>query len=235
MTSSPEYKFNCLINHNCIALLRTLCRYRLMLMTGDSCADFWNLRSNNNESPIRYSGKHGFIKNICQHMWCLQMYAQFQSICMMYMNEEESEEFHIKATVTSNEALSYQKPLLTTESLIAVAVRNLDPQNKNGASFWKIVAFISLHFPYFDVNFETCKQLVKKAYGQNPNDEKEPTGSFRIKPAVVQRLYAEISPVLKKDKLDIEKSMLHPKFLDIMVERFLEGEKYKQVMADLFF
>ena len=126
----------------------------------------------------------------------------------VYMNEEESEKFHIKAAITNSENLLYQKPLLAAESLIAVAVRNLDPQNKNGASFCKIVAFISLHFPYFDVNFETCKQLVRKAYGQSPDDDREPTGLFRIKPAVVPRLYAEISPVLKKDKLEIEKSML---------------------------
>ena len=143
-----------------------------------------------------------------------------------YMTERESEEFHINSAVISN-PVKYEKPQLSTESLIAVAVRNLDPRNKNGASFWQIVAFISLHFPYYDANYETCVRLVKKGYGQNPDDEKEPTGSFRIKPAVVQRLYSQISPVLTNEKEEIEKSMLHPKFLDLMVEKFLGGEDFK--------
>ena len=143
----------------------------------------------------------------------------------VYMTEEESEDFHINAALITN-PLKYEKPQLSTESLIAVAVRNLDPQNKNGASFWQIVAFISLHFPYYDANYETCVRLVKKGYGQNPDDEKEPTGSFRIKPAVVQRLYTQISPILQNNKDEIEKSILHPKFLDLMVEKFLAGENY---------
>ena len=129
--------------------------------------------------------------------------------------------------IIANHPMKYEKPQLSTESLIAVAVRNLDPQNRNGASFWQIVAFISLHFPYYDINYETCVRLVKKGYGQNPDDDKEPTGTFRIKPAVVQRLYSQISPVLTNQKDEIEKSMLQPKFLDLMVQKFLEGEDFK--------
>ena len=144
-----------------------------------------------------------------------------------YLDPAESEEFHVQSSAARDETSSYGKPLLSNDSLIAVAVRNLDPANKNGATFREIVAFISLHFPYYDLHMNTCRYFVKKAYGlKNPDEEQEPAGTFRIRPAVVQRLYADISPILQKDKVDIEKSMLHPKFLDVMVQRFLEGENF---------
>jgi hypothetical protein len=145
----------------------------------------------------------------------------------VYLDPAQSEEFHVQSTASQEEKSAYSKPLLSNDSLIAVSVRNLDPANKNGASFCQIVAFISLHFPYYDLHLDTCRQFVKKAYGlKNPDDEEEPAGTFRIRPAVVQRLYADIAPILQKDKAEIEKAMLHPKFLDVMVQRFLEGEQY---------
>ena len=147
-------------------------------------------------------------------------------------NSSEPEQWHISSSLTIN-PLKYEKPPLSMEALIALAVRNLDPENKNGASFWQIVSFISLHFPYFDTNYETCIRLVKKGYGQNPDDDEEPTGSFRIKPAVVQRLYTKISPVLKEKKDEIEKSMMHPKFLDLMIDKFLKGENYKNQKSEM--
>ena len=68
----------------------------------------------------------------------------------------------------------YCKPPMSPELLIAIAVRNLDPHKevscprsssqqssfflkKVGASCSDIVAFISLHFPYFNNNYEECK------------------------------------------------------------------------------
>ena len=147
-------------------------------------------------------------------------------------NSSEPEQWHISSSLTIN-PLKYEKPPLSMEALIALAVRNLDPENKNGASFWQIVSFISLHFPYFDTNYETCIRLVKKGYGQNPDDAEEPTGSFRIKPAVVQRLYTKISPVLKEKKDEIEKSMMHPKFLNLMIDKFLKGENYKNQKSEM--
>jgi len=144
-----------------------------------------------------------------------------------YLDPAQAEEFHVQSAACKEEKASYCKPPLSNDSLIAVSVRNLDPANKNGASFREIVAFISLHFPYYDIHLDTCRQFVKKAYGlKNSEQEEEPTGTFRIRPAVVQRLYADISPILQNEQAEIEKSMLHSKFLDVMVQRFLEGENY---------
>ena len=73
----------------------------------------------------------------------------------------------------------YCKPPMSPELLIAIAVRNLDPHKevschcsssqqssfflkKVGASCSDIVAFISLHFPYFNNNYEECK--VQSSY-----------------------------------------------------------------------
>ena len=145
----------------------------------------------------------------------------------VYLDPAQSEEFHVQSTASQEEKSAYSKSLLSNDFLIAESVRNLDPENKNGASFCQIVAFISLHFPYYDLHLDTCRQFVKKAYGlKNPDEEEEPAGTFRIRPAVMQRLYADIAPILQKDKAEIEKAMLHPKFLDVMVQRFLEGEQY---------
>ena len=61
----------------------------------------------------------------------------------------------------------YNKPPLPSDVLITLAVRNLDPQNHSGASFSSIVAFLSLHFPYYNRNIEECKDMVRKAYDIN--------------------------------------------------------------------
>lgn len=59
---------------------------------------------------------------------------------------------------------TYNKPPLPSDVLITLAVRNLDPENHSGASFSSIVAFLTLHFPYFNRNIEECKDMVRKAY-----------------------------------------------------------------------
>ena len=51
----------------------------------------------------------------------------------------------------------YLKPPVSPELMIAIAVRNLDPQKVVGASCSDIVAFLSLHFPYFTDNYQECK------------------------------------------------------------------------------
>merc|ERR1719317_629710 len=65
----------------------------------------------------------------------------------------------------------HPKPPLPSDVLIALSVRNLDPSNHFGASFNNIIAFLSLHFPYFNRNVEECKQMVRKAYDMNTKDE----------------------------------------------------------------
>merc|ERR1719319_1462096 len=44
----------------------------------------------------------------------------------------------------------FVRPPLPSDVLIALAVRNLDPENHYGAKFSSIQAFLSLHFPYFN-------------------------------------------------------------------------------------
>ena len=79
-------------------------------------------------------------------------------------------------TEVKQEGTWYCKPPMSPELLIAIAVRNLDPHKevschcsssqqssfflveKVGASCSDIVAFISLHFPYFNNNYEECKE-----------------------------------------------------------------------------
>ena len=51
----------------------------------------------------------------------------------------------------------YLKPPMSPELMIAIAVRNLDPQKVAGASCSDIVAFLCLHFPYFSDNYQECK------------------------------------------------------------------------------
>ena len=51
----------------------------------------------------------------------------------------------------------YDKPPMSPELLIAIAVINLDPDKDAGASCIDIVAFLSTHFPYFSSHYEECK------------------------------------------------------------------------------
>merc|ERR1719284_1313102 len=65
----------------------------------------------------------------------------------------------------------YCKPPMSPELLIAIAVRNLDPHKEVGASCSDIVAFISLHFPYFNNNYEECKDMVRRECGMSSGFE----------------------------------------------------------------
>ena len=54
----------------------------------------------------------------------------------------------------------YLKPPMSPELMIAIAVRNLDPQKVVGASCSDIVAFLCLLFPYFSENYQECKVVI---------------------------------------------------------------------------
>ena len=56
--------------------------------------------------------------------------------------------------------ITYSKPPMSPELLIAIAVRNLDPHKDVGANCTDIVAFLSLHFPYFNDHYEECKVIL---------------------------------------------------------------------------
>ena len=116
---------------------------------------------------------------------------------------------------------NHLRPSLPSDVLIALAVRNLDPSNQLGASFTDIIAFLSLHFPYFNRRIEECRDMVKKAYDMDEDDE---TGreNFRIKASLVERLAGRIKSYVAKHRVAVRASMLVPDFLDTMVERFAD-------------
>lgn len=55
----------------------------------------------------------------------------------------------------------HPKPPLPSDVLIGLAVRNVDPHCRHGASFSHIIAFLSLHFPYYNRNTEECKENIR--------------------------------------------------------------------------
>ena len=65
----------------------------------------------------------------------------------------------------------YLKPPMSPELMIAIAVRNLDPQKVVGASCSDIVAFLCLHFPYFTDNYQECKDMVRRECGMGAGFE----------------------------------------------------------------
>ena len=123
----------------------------------------------------------------------------------------------------------HPKPPLPSDVLIALSVRNLDPSNHFGASFNNIIAFLSLHFPYFNRNVEECKQMVRKAYDMNTRDE---TGkeNFRIKGTLIQQLSVRIDNHVERNQSLVKKSMLIPDLLDLFMDRFLNGNDSNPVI-----
>ena len=116
----------------------------------------------------------------------------------------------------------YPKPPLPSDVLIALAVRNLDPNNYYGASFASIIAFLTLHFPYYNRNMEECKEMVRRAYDINTREE---TGkeNFRIKGTLVEQLSVRIKSYVDRSRDLVKESILKPEFLDTIVERFAHG------------
>jgi len=117
---------------------------------------------------------------------------------------------------------NFPKPPLPSDVLIALAVRNLDPSNYYGAGFSSIIAFITLHFPYYNRNLEECKEMVRRAYDVNTREE---TGkeNFRIKGALVEQLSSRIRNFVNRSRELVKESILKPEFLDVIVDRFAHG------------
>ena len=90
-------------------------------------------------------------------------------------------------SMTKNSKKSYTKPPLPSDVLIALAVRNLDPENHFGAKFSSIQAFLSLHFPYYNDQKLECREMIRRAYDINAKEE---TGkeNFRIKGSLVEQV-----------------------------------------------
>ena len=105
--------------------------------------------------------------------------------------------------LTSKDSRSYKKtyckPPLPSDVMIALAVRNLDPENHYGAKFSSIQAFLSLHFPYYNDQKLECREMIRRAYDINAKEE---TGkeNFRIKGSLVEQ-------VLDYSQLDLKSSL----------------------------
>jgi len=139
-----------------------------------------------------------------------------------YAQEAKEDEFILKTNPHLDK--NHPKPPLPSDVLIALAVRNLDPNNHYGASFRSIIAFLTLHFPYFNRNVEECKDMVRRAYDINSREE---TGkeNFRIKSTLVEQLSVRIKSYVERSKGMVKQAMLQAEFLDTIVERFVHGTK----------
>jgi len=107
----------------------------------------------------------------------------------------------------------FPRPPMSSELLIAIAVRNLDPDKNVGASCLDIVAFLSLHFPYFNNHFNECKEMVRRECGFEKGKE-----NFQMEAEI--NCGDRIHTYVQKNRDKICQSMLEPEFLDIIVERF---------------
>ena len=130
------------------------------------------------------------------------------------------------STLNPNLDRDFAKPPLPSDVLIALAVRNLDPNNEHGVTFSNIVAFLALHFPYYNRNQEECKEMIKTAYDNSEKIEKE---NFRIKSSLVPHLLVRINKFVTKNNVLIKESMLLAEFLDCILQRFQGGAKCEAI------
>jgi len=107
-------------------------------------------------------------------------------------------------------------PTIPYDVLIALSVRNLDRDNFRGASFNQMIAFVCLHFPYFNRNVEKLKALIKKSYNRVNSD----SDKLKIQDEHIESLRKRVDTWRIRNKDEVKKFMWIPDFLDIIVERF---------------
>ena len=109
---------------------------------------------------------------------------------------------------------SFSKPPLPSDVMIALAVRNLDPENHYGAKFASIQAFLSLIFPYFNEQRLECREMIRRAYDVNAKEE---TGkeNFRIKGSLVEQLSVRIKSYVERSRSMVREAMLVPELLEV--------------------
>ena len=129
----------------------------------------------------------------------------------------------------------YAKPPMSPELLIAIAVINLDPDRNAGASCTDIVAFLSIHFPYFSQHYQECKvvqfpsimtlyylayfqDMVRRECGMSSSFE---SGRENFKMKAEINCGDRIHSYVKNNREKICQSMLEPEFLDIIIDRFV--------------
>ena len=91
----------------------------------------------------------------------------------------------------------------------------------SGASCLDIVAFLSLHFPYFTDNYEECKDMVRRECGMNSSFE---TGKENFQMKAEINCGDRIHNYVKNNLDKISRSMLEPEFLDTIIERFVKED-----------
>ena len=113
-----------------------------------------------------------------------------------------------------NSKKTFSKPPLPSDVMIALAVRNLDPENHYGAKFASIQAFLSLIFPYFNEQRLECREMIRRAYDVNAKEE---TGkeNFRIKGSLVEQLSVRIKSYVERSRTLVREAMLVPELLEV--------------------
>ena len=113
----------------------------------------------NSVSIIRMEGADTFIRNPVSEKVTEKKSNDEQPMqCMteMFIKPEE-----LVSIFNPHLDRSFPKPPLPSDVLIALAVRNLDPNHETGATFIDIAAFIAFQFPYYNRNFEECKEIIR--------------------------------------------------------------------------
>lgn len=137
---------------------------------------------------------------------------------------DDAEETEVLPTINPHVGKDHPRPVLPSDVLIALAVRNLDPNNYYGVSFNNIISFLTLHFPYYNRHAEECREMVRGAYDISAKEE---TGkeNYRIKASLVEQLSLRIRSFVERSDVMVRESMLYPAFLDILVDRFSNGSQ----------
>ena len=103
-------------------------------------------------------------------------------------------------------------PPLSGHILTSLALSHLDPGGRNQVALEDIVAFITLHFPYYGGRqWEQCVQLVLGELArEGPNWKGRQLAA-----------YEELKDMLSRDGQGVEASMREPAFLNTMMEGLL--------------
>ena len=151
---------------------------------------------------------------------------KIQSVTSQCMTEMFIKPEELVSTFNPNLDKVFPKPPIPSDVLIAIAVRNLDPNNEFGTTESDIVSFLSIHFPYYNRNIEECKEMVSNARENDDNTEKH---VFHIQSSTLTEISHKIKKLLEKNKPLVLDSMLIQGFLDALVEKFREDFKCEAV------
>ena len=163
-------------------------------------------------------------ENIDSHL--IDTGPKIQSVTSHCMTEMFIKPEELVSTFNPNLDKVFPKPPIASDVLIAIAVRNLDPNNEFGTTESDIVSFLSIHFPYYNRNIEECKEMVSNA---RENDDNTENHVFHIQSSTLTEISHKIKKLLEKNRPLVLDSMLVQGFLDAIVEKFREDFKCEAV------